>query len=131
MIAARRDERAADTRSACGTPAGVLGRYVEDGGCPLGPAQRSRCGPIARRSRLLVKYLGSPGPRLAVGSSVFSQNLFDPRPRVTEPCVSEPRVTDPCVSEPRSPRPVRASYQQSVTVTPDLCGPLSTLFENE
>src|SRR5208283_301506 len=39
-------------------PSGVLDCYVEEGGRPLGPAQRSRCGPIARRSRLLVKHPG-------------------------------------------------------------------------
>jgi hypothetical protein len=35
-------------------PGGVLEQYVED----AGRAQRSRCGPIARRSRLLVKHPG-------------------------------------------------------------------------
>ena len=54
MIAARRDERAADTRRATGAARRRTWRYVEDGD----EVQRSRCGPIARRSRLLVKHPG-------------------------------------------------------------------------
>src|SRR5271157_4373235 len=53
-ISARRDERAVDTRRATGAARRRTRQYVEDGD----RGQRSRCGPIARRSRGLVKYPG-------------------------------------------------------------------------
>ena len=56
-IAARRVERAVDTRRATGAARRRTWQYVEDGD----RAQRSSCGPIARRSRLLVEHPGQGG----------------------------------------------------------------------
>src|SRR5208283_4934005 len=69
-IAARRDERVqnikpqhqaptssnATRRARRSRPQAYVAATSRTPGCPLGPAQRTRCGPIARRSRLSVKH---------------------------------------------------------------------------